>query len=71
MLYGPELKRPFRRRVRTFDLRRSRYLGLPKTLLQHLGIAAAINLARLIARLNGEPLAPTRVSAYERLYNAA
>lgn len=29
--------------VRAFDLRRSRYLGLPKTHLQHLGIAAAIN----------------------------
>lgn len=56
--------------VRAFDLRRSRYLGLPKTHLQHLGIAAAINLVRLIAWLNGDPIAPTRVSAFERLYNA-
>jgi transposase len=56
--------------VRAFDLRRSRYLGLPKTHLQHLGIAAAINLVRLIAWLDGDPLAPTRVSAFEKLYNA-
>lgn len=57
--------------VRAFDLRRSRYLGLPKTHLQHLGIATAINLVRLVAWLDGNPLAPTRVSAFERLYNAA
>ena len=57
--------------VRAFDLRRSRYLGLPKTHLQHLGIAAAINLVRLVAWLDGDPLAPTRVSAFERLYHAA
>jgi transposase len=57
--------------VRAFDLRRSRYLGLPKTHLQHLGIAAAINLVRLVAWLDGDLPAPTRVSAFERLYNAA
>jgi transposase len=42
-----------------------------KTHLQHLGIATAINLVRLVAWLNGAPLAPTRVSAFERLYQAA
>ena len=57
--------------VRAFDLRRSRYVGLPKTHLQHLAIATAINLARLIDWLDGSPLAPTRVSAFERLYEAA
>ncbi|GAC1314033.1 MAG: IS1182-like element ISGvi6 family transposase [Ktedonobacteraceae bacterium] len=57
--------------VRAFDLRRSRYLGLPKTHLQHLGIAAAINLVRLVDWLDGNPIAPTRVSAFERLYKAA
>ena len=57
--------------VRAFDLRRSRYVGLPKTHLQHLGIATAINLVRLVAWLDGDPLAPTRVCAFERLYNAA
>lgn len=55
------------RGVRAFDLRRSRYRGLPKTPLQHVGIAAAINLVRVVAWLNGDPLAPTRVSAFERL----
>lgn len=58
-------------RVRTFELRRSRYPGLPKTLLQHLGIAVAINLVRLVAWLDGDPLAPIRVCAYERLFNVA
>jgi hypothetical protein len=43
---------------------------LPKTHVQHLGIAAAINLVRLVAWLDGGPLAPTRVSAFERLYHA-
>jgi transposase len=57
--------------VRAFDLRRSRYLGLSKTHVQHLGIATAIHLVRLVVWLNGDPLAPTRVSAFERLYNAA
>ncbi len=57
--------------VRAFDLRRSRYLGMPKTHLQHLGIAAAINLVRLVSWLDGDLLAPTRVCAFERLFNAA
>jgi transposase len=57
--------------VRAFDLRRSRYVGLPKTHLQHLAIAAAINLVRLVDWLDGNPLAPTRVSAFEKLYKAA
>ena len=57
--------------VRAFDLRRSRYIGLPKTHLQHISIAAAINLVRVVAWLDGDLLAPTRVSAFERLYHAA
>ena len=57
--------------VRAFDLRRSRYVGLPKTHLQLLAIATAINLVRLVNWLDGIPLAPTRVSAFERLYKAA
>ena len=32
-----------------FDLRRSRYLGLAKTRLQHLATAAAMNLARVVS----------------------
>jgi transposase len=37
--------------VRAFDLRRSRYLGLATTHLQHILIAAAINLVRVVACL--------------------
>jgi|SRR6266487_201209 len=56
--------------VRAFDLRRSRYIGLAKTHLQHIGIATAINLVRIAAWLRGELPAPTRVSAFERLFLA-
>jgi len=37
--------------VRAFDLRRSRYTGLAKTHLQHILIATAINLVRVVAWL--------------------
>jgi IS5 family transposase len=37
--------------VRAFDLRRSRYRGLAKTHLQHILIATAINLVRVVAWL--------------------
>lgn len=57
--------------VRAFGMRRSRYIGLGKTHLQHLGIAAAINVVRIVAWLDGDELAPTRVSAFQRLYHAA
>ena len=57
--------------VRAMGLRRSRYSGLTKTHLQHLGTAAAINLVRAVAWLDGDELAPTRVSAFQRLYAAA
>jgi transposase len=53
--------------VRAFGLRRARYRGLPKTLLQHAATAAALNLARLDAWLAERPLAPTRVSRFARL----
>jgi transposase len=57
--------------VRAFGLRRSRYIGLDKTHLQQIGIAAAINVVRIVAWLDGDELAPTRVSAFQRLYHAA
>jgi transposase len=42
--------------VRAFELRRTRYLGLAKTRLQHLAVAAAMNLTRLATWwLAGEP----------------
>ena len=42
-----------------------------KTHLQHLGIAAAMNMVRVVAWLDGDEFAPTRVSAFQRLYAAA
>ena len=40
--------------TRAFGLRRSRYLGLTKTHLQHLVTAAAMNLTRVIQWLEAE-----------------
>ncbi len=53
--------------VRVHHLRRTRYIGLPKTHLQHLMTAVAINLKRLFNWLLGIPLATTRVSRYSQL----
>lgn len=57
--------------VRAFGLRRSRYRSHPKTRLQHLFTATAMNLARLDAWITGTPRAGTRVSRFERLRPAA
>ncbi len=57
--------------VRAFGMRRSRYIGQAKTHLQHLGVAAAMNLVRVVAWLDGDDLAPTRLSAFQKLYLAA
>lgn len=46
---------------------RSRYIGMSKTHLQHVLIATAINLCRLIDWLNEVPLAKTRQAAFVRL----
>jgi transposase len=53
--------------VRSMDLRRSRYIGLAKTHLQHLATAAALNLARLADFLLGHLPAVTRRSAFAAL----
>jgi transposase len=53
--------------ARVCGLRRSRYLGQPKTHLQHILSAVALNLLRIDAWLNGIPLAPTRQSSFARL----
>ncbi len=53
--------------VRAFGMRRSRYVGLAKTHLQHVFIAAAMNLSRIVNWLNDRPLAQTRQAAFERL----
>ena len=53
--------------TRSFDLRRSRYTGLPKTHLQHVLIAAAMNLACVMAWLEEIPRAQTRRSRFAAL----
>ncbi len=46
--------------VRVCGLRRSRYVGLAKTHLQHVATAAALNVVRLNAWVRGEARAATR-----------
>lgn len=53
--------------TRTGDMRRSRYIGLAKTHLQNVAIAAAINLHRVINHLNDVPIAATRQSRFATL----
>jgi transposase len=53
--------------IRAFGLRHCRYMGLAKTRLQHLATAAAINIDRLAAWLDGRPHAKTRVSRFAAL----
>src|SRR5499426_4072707 len=53
--------------VRTFGLRRTRYRGLPKTHLQHVAIAAAINVERIVAWFDERPRATTRISRFAAL----
>jgi len=53
--------------VRCNELRRSRYIGLPKTHLQHILSAAALNLCRVVDWLTGHLRSPTRTSAFARL----
>ena len=56
--------------VRLGDLRRSRYIGLPKTRLLHLLIATALNLVRTAAWLAETPLARTRTPPFVALGKA-
>jgi len=46
---------------------RARYRGLPKTRLEHVFSAVALNLIRLDAHWNGHPLDRTRTSHLTRL----
>jgi hypothetical protein len=50
--------------IRAFGLRQARYRGLAKTHLQHVATAAALDLDRVAAWLEGRPLAPTRTSRF-------
>lgn len=53
--------------TRSFDLRRSRYIGLAKTHLQHVATACAMNLSRLMAWFQQVPKAKTRISPFAAL----
>lgn len=53
--------------VRAYGLRRSRYRGQPKTHLQHLFTAAAMNLSRLDNWTSGTPRIGARTSRFEAL----
>jgi transposase len=57
--------------TRTGDLRRSRYIGLVKTRLMHLLLAAAINFMRVAAWLAHSPRTRTRPTALAALAAAA
>ena len=48
-------------------IRTARYLGLPKTSLEHAAAAAAINLTRLNASWTSNPLDRTRTTHLQRL----
>ena len=56
--------------VRTFGLRRCRYIGEEKTRLQHVLTAMAINVARLDAWMTGERPIGTKPSRFARLQAA-
>jgi transposase len=53
--------------TRIGDLRRSRYIGLVKTRLMHLLLAAALNFMRVAAWLAESPRAQTQPSAFAAL----
>jgi len=53
--------------VRISALRRSRYIGLPKTCLLHVLIASSLNFVRTATWLAETPLAKTRRSAFAKL----
>ena len=53
--------------VRAFDLRRSRYIGLAKTHLQHILIAVAINVVRVVSWLTEPRLAKPYVAPFAAL----
>jgi transposase len=56
--------------IRAFELRRTRYIGLAKTRLQHIVIAVAINLARIFNLLEGVPMQLIRQSHFAGLAGA-
>ena len=59
-----------RQGVAVTGMRRAPYRGLPKTQLEHVYSAVALNLIRLHAYWNGHPLDRTRTSHLTRLEHA-
>ncbi len=57
--------------VRAFGLRRTRYGGVAKTHVQHVAIAAAINVDRIVAWLDERPRATTRIARFAALAPAS
>lgn len=53
--------------VRSFHLRSCRYIGMAKTHLQHILIAAAMNVTRMVCWLRGDKHARSRVSPFAAL----
>jgi transposase len=53
--------------IRALGLRRTRYWGLAKTHAQHVAIAAAINIDRIVAWLGEHPRTQTRTSRFAAL----
>ena len=53
--------------MRAFDLRKARYIGCARTQLQHILIAVAINIVRLVAWWREARQTPPRTSAFARL----
>jgi transposase len=53
--------------VRAFGLRRSQFIGQAKTHLQHILIAVAITIVRVVAWVQAMPRATTRVSPFAHL----
>ena len=57
--------------MRALGLRRSRYIGVCKTHLGHVALAAAINIIQLMSWLRGEMLEQTRTSPFKRVMQLA
>ena len=57
----------FSQTTRNTGMRRARYIGQPKTHLQHLFTALATNILRLVRWLEGIPFAKTRTSRFAAL----
>lgn len=57
--------------VRAMGLRRSRYIGLRKTHLDHVATATAMNIIQLTSWLRGEAPEQTRTSSFKRVMKQA